>query len=29
MLKFVKKVVSWYFRNYSELYEKGYLNPYA
>lgn len=29
MFKFVKKVVSWYFRKYSELYEKGYLNPYA
>ena len=28
MLKFVKKAVSWYFRKYSELYEKGYLNPY-
>ena len=29
MFKFVKKAVSWYFRRYSELYEKGYLNPYA
>ncbi len=28
MFKFVKKAVSWYFRKYSELYEKGYLNPY-
>lgn len=28
MLKFVKKAVSWYFRKYSELYEKGYWNPY-
>lgn len=28
MLKFVKKAVSWYFKKYSELYEKGYLNPY-
>ncbi len=28
MLKFVKKAVSWYFRKYSELYEKGYFNPY-
>ena len=29
MLKFVKRAVSWYFRKYSELYKKGYLNPYA
>lgn len=29
MFKFVKKVVDWYFRKYSELYEKGYLNPYV
>lgn len=28
MLKFVKKAVSWYFKKYSELYEKGYFNPY-
>lgn len=28
MFKFVKKAVSWYLRKYSELYEKGYLNPY-
>ena len=28
MFKFVKKAVSWYFRKYPELYEKGYLNPY-
>lgn len=28
MLKFIKKAVSWYFKKYSELYEKGYLNPY-
>ena len=28
MFKFVKKAVSWYFRKYSELYEKGYFNPY-
>lgn len=28
MFKFVKKAVIWYFRKYSELYEKGYLNPY-
>ena len=27
MLKFIKKAVSWYFRKYSELYEKGYINP--
>jgi hypothetical protein len=29
MFKLVKKAVGWYFRKYSELYEKGYLNPYA
>ncbi len=29
MLKFIKKAVSWYFRRYSELYEKGYVNPYV
>lgn len=29
MFKFVKRAVSWYFRKYSELYEKGYLNLYA
>lgn len=29
MFKFVKKAVSWYFRKYSELYEKGYWNPYV
>lgn len=28
MFKFVKRAVSWYFRKYSELYKKGYLNPY-
>lgn len=28
MFKFVKRAVSWYFRKYSELYEKGYWNPY-
>ena len=28
MFKFVKKAVSWYFKKYSELYEKGYFNPY-
>lgn len=28
MFKFVKKAVSWYFKKYSELYEKGYWNPY-
>lgn len=28
MLKFIKKAISWYFKKYSELYEKGYLNPY-
>lgn len=28
MLKFIKKAVSWYFKKSSELYEKGYLNPY-
>lgn len=27
MFKFVKKAVSWYFRKYSEFYEKGYINP--
>lgn len=27
MFKFVKKAVSWYFRKYAELYEKGYINP--
>lgn len=29
MFKFVKKAMSWYFRKYSELYEKGYVNPYV
>lgn len=28
MFKFIKKAVSWYFKKYSELYEKGYWNPY-
>ena len=28
MFEFLKKAISWYFRKYSELYEKGYLNPY-
>lgn len=28
MFKFVKRAVSWYFKKYSELYEKGYWNPY-
>ena len=28
MFKFIKKAVSWYFKKYSELYEKGYFNPY-
>ena len=28
MIKFIKKAVSWYFKKYSELYEKGYWNPY-
>ena len=28
MFKLIKKAVSWYFKKYSELYEKGYWNPY-
>lgn len=28
MFKFIKKAASWYFKKYSELYEKGYFNPY-
>ena len=27
MIVFIKKMARWYFSKYSELYEKGYINP--
>lgn len=27
MVNLVKKTFKWYFNKYSELYEKGYVNP--
>lgn len=27
MINLVKKAFKWYFKKYSELYEKGYINP--
>lgn len=29
MFKFIKRALSWYFRKYAELYEKGYIGPYV
>lgn len=29
MFKFLKKAIKWYFREYSRLWEEGYLNPYS